>query len=262
MNPPSQEAKEQYFDAIMELYRKQQEHRPEEYLAMHSNNRTFVMGHINTICKYLPSVKTGRVLDWGCLHGVDSCLMRMVFGDKVDLFGWDFYPPNHYPVFHGFAKLQYRQLDHTYKIGFPDAHFDTVVGSGVLEHTANPARSLTEVHRILKEDGRLILTYLPNYYSVTEFVNRQLKNNFHRRRFTFPMLRRLLLDNGFIVEQLMFHEVTPTLSTPQMAKLRESAWCQALVKLLYEWNPFFEKVWPFNVLGQNTMLIARKANCV
>jgi SAM-dependent methyltransferase len=262
MNPPSQETREQYFSAIMELYRKQQELRAEEYLAMHSNNRAIVMGHINTICKYLPSVKTGRVLDWGCLHGVDSCLLRMVFGDKVDLYGWDFYPPGHYRAFHEYAGLKYSQLNHAYKIDYPDSHFDTVVGSGVLEHTANPAQSLTEVYRILKDEGRLILTYLPNYYSVTEFVNRQMKNNFHRRRFTFSMLRRLLLDNGFIVEELMHHEVTPTLSTPQLAKLRESAWCQALVKLMFDLNPFFEKTWPFNKLGQNTMLIARKANCV
>jgi hypothetical protein len=64
-----------------------------------------------------------------------------------------------------------------------------------LEHTAMGYKSLKKLFRILKPDGHLIITYLPNRFSYTEFLARNLKKrDFHRRLFTigeaFSMLKQ------------------------------------------------------------------------
>src|SRR5262245_30808593 len=69
---------------------------------------------------------------------------------------------DHYPVFHRYADLSYRQLDHIFRLPYPDAAFDAVIASGVLEHVPMGYESLKELHRVLRPDGRLIITYLPN----------------------------------------------------------------------------------------------------
>ena len=40
---------------------------------------------------------------------------------------------------------------------FPDAFFDTVVSGLVFCSVPDPARGLTEIHRVLKPDGRLLM---------------------------------------------------------------------------------------------------------
>jgi SAM-dependent methyltransferase len=43
-------------------------------------------------------------------------------------------------------------------ICFPDAFFDCIICSEVLEHVSQPYRAISEIHRVLKEGGLLILT--------------------------------------------------------------------------------------------------------
>lgn len=43
------------------------------------------------------------------------------------------------------------------RLDFPDAHFDTVVGSFVFCSVPDPRRGLREIHRVLKPGGRLVL---------------------------------------------------------------------------------------------------------
>jgi len=48
-----------------------------------------------------------------------------------------------------------RQFD-AETLPYPDATFDLVYSWGVIHHSANPARIIAEVHRVLKPDGRFI----------------------------------------------------------------------------------------------------------
>jgi len=105
---------------------------------------------------------------------------------------------------------------------FPDESFDIVIFGEVIEHLYDPDAALLEISRILKRDGRLILT-TPNLafwvnrlllltgthpifpeVSVHVQLGRRLKKlgqgNLavgHIRVFTLPALRDMLAGNGF-----------------------------------------------------------------
>lgn len=48
-------------------------------------------------------------------------------------------------------------------IPFPDSYFDTVFSFETIEHVPNPEKAVRELARVLKPNGRLILT-VPNYF--------------------------------------------------------------------------------------------------
>jgi len=144
---------------------------------------------------YLPA--SGRILDWGCRHAPDACLIRLHLGHAVDIDGCDVCDDDQHRLFYEFTGLRYERLTHLVTLPYPDDCFDAVVGSGVIEHVPFDYESLKELHRILKPGGRLILTYIPNAYSVDEWWSRYRKRPAHLRRYTKSQLRDLLLHTGF-----------------------------------------------------------------
>lgn len=153
---------------------------------------------------YLPA--SGAVLDWGCYHAPDACLLRAWYGDNLELHGCDFAARNEHRVFHEFAKLEYQQLSDSVELPYPSGKFDTIIASGVLEHTAMDYESLKELHRVLKQDGLLIISYLPNWLSVGEWMLRNIhKKNFHRRLYTVSDTVKLLKHSGFNPKSIQYH---------------------------------------------------------
>ena len=254
--------RQELFQQLKGLYAKQIEAGTIEYVKHHSNNNVMLMGQVDAFIKYYPFLKHGKILDWGCLHGPDSAMVRMTGGPGNEIYGCDVYENKGFDVFRAFSQVHYTPLTHPYHLPFQDAQFDSVIGSGVIEHVANPRESLKELHRILKDQGSLLLTYAPSKHSFTEFVLRAIKHPHHRRRFTVQSLRALLLDSGFVAEKIEFHAVTPTLSSQHFDKMRGSSFSQELVDLLYRINPFLEKFYPFNRLGQNLMVCARRVGFI
>jgi SAM-dependent methyltransferase len=209
---PSQPAAEPPLQALLEdLYRKQLALDPEQvrliehsrrpntgYLAEHSRPACIANG-IRTFHwyrRYLPV--QGSVLDWGCQHAPDSCLIRAWFGDRFRLHGCDFLAPGTYSVFHEFAQLDYTQLGDEVRLPFASDFFDVVLGSGVLEHAPTDYESLKELRRVLRPDGFLILTYLPNWLSLKEWWRRVVpRRDFHLRLYGLRETKRLLKHCGF-----------------------------------------------------------------
>jgi ubiquinone/menaquinone biosynthesis C-methylase UbiE len=153
---------------------------------------------------YLPTM--GAVLDWGCYHAPDACLLRAWYGDRLELHGCDFADRNAHRVFHDFAKTEYRQLSDNVELPYQSGKFDTIIASGVLEHTAMDYESLKELHRVLKEDGLLIISYLPNSLSVGEWILRNIhKKNFHRRLYNVSDTIQLLKHSGFYPKSIQYH---------------------------------------------------------
>lgn len=104
---------------------------------------------------------------------------------------------------------------------FPDAGFDCILLSEVIEHLADPQVTLREAARVLRPGGRLLVT-TPNYRSfwpVMEWLvdrsNRapRMAGEQHISRFQPASLRRLLEDCGLDVEYLgTIYSLSPFLS--------------------------------------------------
>ena len=244
---------------IGDLFVQQLAEKEDAYLRSHSNNRGVIRAHLRTVFRYLPYVIGPKVLDWGCYHGMDSCVLRHVFGQKLDLSGCDIFdaPAS---VFHRFSGLKYQKLEDRYRSPYRDCEFDTVVGSGVLEHVVNPAESLRELHRILKNDGVLIITFAPNAWSLTEFILQLVGGVGHPRKYTRRRLKHLLLDHGFLIEAIGYHEVGPTLTSPSVAWARSIPGVIRLMEALEHLNPILDRLWPLNIFGQNHFIIGRRVD--
>ena len=196
-----------------------------------------------------------RVLDWGCRHGASARLVRADFGAAVELHGADFSDPAQYRDWHAASGLAYLQIRHPWRLDYADGFFDAVIGAGVLEHVANIGESLTELWRILRVDGALLLTHLPNARSWSEWLSRRTAPELaHARRFRPAPLRALLLDHGFETERWGYHHFPPTALPPggdSVALLRGALrWSQPLRAA--------ERVWPLRALSAAIWIVARK----
>jgi SAM-dependent methyltransferase len=169
------------------------------YLRQHAAD-PFLAGTVQVFRFYEPYLpRTGRILDWGCHHAPDACLIRSVFGHEIELHGCDVLDGRVYPDFFDFAGLQYARLADPVRLPYPDGHFDAVIASGVLEHVPMDYESLKELYRVLRPGGRLMVAYLPNRKSIEEWrLRRRNPECAHRRLYTLRDLRSMLLHTGFV----------------------------------------------------------------
>jgi SAM-dependent methyltransferase len=197
--PPQVARDASLHEVLEELYKKQLALDPNNvYLREHSS-RVCIANQIRTFHWYRPYLpKTGDVLDWGCNHAPDSCLLRAWFVDRFKLYSCDFIERARYSVFADFTESSYKVLEDEIRLPFSSNSFDAVIASGVLEHTAMDYESLKELHRVLKPGGALVITYLPNWLSFREWMRRALwKRDFHRRLYGMGETKQLLKRCGF-----------------------------------------------------------------
>jgi SAM-dependent methyltransferase len=241
---------ETLFPALEALYRQQEQLAPEAYLGDHGGGRQ-VLNHVHTFRWYAPYLPAGgAVLDWGCRHAPDSCLLRTAFGDAFELHGCDFVEPEQYRAFRDHSGVAYTKLNHPWVLPFDTHAFDVVIGSGTLEHTALDYESLKELYRVLKNDGLLVISYLPNVWSYREFVQRVIrKRAFHRRLYHMGEFVTLLKRAGFypldVRYQTFFWE-------DQAARIGEPRWAGALLPGLRFLTPAF--------LSSTLCCVARKVD--
>jgi 2-polyprenyl-3-methyl-5-hydroxy-6-metoxy-1,4-benzoquinol methylase len=100
-----------------------------------------------------------RVLDYGCGDGaLLSVLHRRSRGRSYELHGFD---PNALAVELAGAALASHGVKatiHSSLKSLPDAYFDRVLCTEVIEHASAPGDLLLEVARVLKPGGRLVVT--------------------------------------------------------------------------------------------------------
>jgi ubiquinone/menaquinone biosynthesis C-methylase UbiE len=136
-----------------------------------------------------------------------------------------------------------------FALPFPDATFETVVFAEVLEHIPDAMDALTELYRVLRPDGRLLLT-TPNPFGLYRYLRHYLFKRTldpesylgaedHRRFFDPLSLTNLLSSVGFEVTELTFRNV----SLPKRATLPD-------------WRIL--RRFPFNRAGSYTCLVAVK----
>lgn len=198
---------------------------------------------------------TGRVLEWGCHAGFDSCVYKMRFGDRLELYGCDFLDPDLYKPFYDFSGLHYSRLAHGYRLDYPDAFFEVVTSDGVLEHVPDEVHSVQEIRRILRPGGAFVVACLPNRYSYTELFHRLRRGPAHERLYTVSGARELLERHGFQVTLTRRFFMLPTMLNGVPPTIKDAY--QRRQGLLWSINDVLERVWPLNQLASNLMIVAR-----
>jgi SAM-dependent methyltransferase len=131
-----------------------------------------------------------RVLDIGCRDGG----LRAFLPAGVRYQGID--------VAQEFASPDILIRDIASGIPFPDESFDYVFTIEVLEHVHNPWEALTEIRRVLRPGGVLILS-VPNPYHVKELIWNLLQipdRQGHIYAWTRQAMTKLAEMNGFRLE--------------------------------------------------------------
>lgn len=237
---------EEGFRLLNSLYEEELRSRADGYLAQHAHHNS-ILRQVSVFERYLPYLpRAGTFLDWGCYHAPDACLLRHALGKGIELHGCDFLPEDRFPAFHGFAGLEYRRLAVPADLPYTDACFDAVIASGVLEHTANDSEALKELHRVVREDGLLVVTFLPNRLSYTEFVSRRLRGAPHARLYGKSETKKLMLHHGFRPVAIGYHQMVP------------GQQLQQVFRRLWPMNSILERAWPLNKLSSNVMVICRR----
>ncbi len=237
------------------------------YLASHCATSAAIGRRVDVFLRYEDYV-VGDVLDWGCRHAPDACLMRIAGNVLSSVSGCDVEPAGSYRITHDFARLSYTRLTHHSMLPYDSSTFDTIIGSGTLEHVPQESASLTELWRVLRPGGRFIITFLPNALSLTERGAAAVGKDHHARLYTRSLIKSLLLRHGFLPILHAYHQFMPSLAgaaghcsaaaerrpAPEsLARLQRSA-----VDLVWPLNGPLERLWPTSRFCANHLLIAQK----
>jgi 2-polyprenyl-3-methyl-5-hydroxy-6-metoxy-1,4-benzoquinol methylase len=143
--------------------------------------------------------RNSNVLDIGC--GRSYAFLRSIAPHINQGIGIDFKVEQDIEIAN--IKTQKQILDKD--LPFAEASFDVVTMLAVLEHIENEQEILSEVHRVLVPNGKLILT-VPSIWAqpVLEFLAYKLKLvskdeiQDHKRYYTYDKLKQVLVENtGF-----------------------------------------------------------------
>ena len=95
---------------LARLYAEQLALSPDDrYLREHADPRV-IATQVKVFNWYVPLLgdclaPNARVMDWGCRHAPDTCLLRASFGHSHCLSATDLEPPGRFSVFHQYAGL-------------------------------------------------------------------------------------------------------------------------------------------------------------
>lgn len=104
------------------------------------------------------SIHGKRVLDVGCGDGVLTWLLQRQGANShgVDASDIAIRLAREMHAKRG-SDAKFRTVS-GYDTGYPDGHFDAIVSSDVIEHVKEPDRLLTEIRRVLKPGGAVVIS--------------------------------------------------------------------------------------------------------
>ena len=184
---------------------------PEEYERMHALETDYwwFVGRRALIARLLAatrpfiSSKAPQLVDIGCGTGANLPMLREAVGTEGAVFGLDFSPlALQWSRSEGGIEGGQIYLSQGDALSLPlrDHCADIVTMLDVLEHLSDDSKALSEVHRILKPGGALILS-VPAYQHLWSAHDEALH---HFRRYEKAGLNRVLRDAGFRVWRLSF----------------------------------------------------------
>lgn len=176
------------------------------------NKKNYLLKKITEICE---KEKRGKVLDLGCGDG-DYSIKLQELGFEVTAADLDT------ERFRYKDKINFKVCDAAKILPFPDNSFDCVLSLELIEHVRNPYSVIKEICRVIKEDGKFILS-TPNILNLKsrmrylfegcyEYFREppldQEKNskeaiyNLHLIPWRYHEIEYLLIDSGFKIENI------------------------------------------------------------
>lgn len=155
------------------------------------------------ILKLLKPAKNNVVLDAGC--GMGLCLLtiakRIDKGYGVDIDVSKIKEAKRLARELDINNIAFEESD-AVELNFPDAFFDKIICSEVLEHVRDDRKLIRVFFRMLKKGGTLIISTT----SVSK-VNQEHKERFSHERIGYDIeqLKGLLVDNGFCAENILLY---------------------------------------------------------
>lgn len=119
-----------------------------------------------------------NVLCVGSLYGFDEKNIKALYPDlKLNLYGIDISKAGVYIANKNNPVAQY-SVAFAEQLPFPDNCFDCVYSREVIEHVIDPSIMMSEIYRVLKPQGRALIT-TPNADSIaTEHIIKKINNTF------------------------------------------------------------------------------------
>lgn len=142
------------------------------------NFNAFVISRYQQVIKLIPKKKNQRILDIGCGDGVLLSLIKnaRLYGVDLDQDSLDFAATKIK------AKLVKASAE---KLPFKNNLFDVVIATEIIEHLSKPELMLKEIKRVLKPNGRVIIS-TPNQLAFG------LTDRLHVQEFSAGELQQLL----------------------------------------------------------------------
>ncbi|HXC72000.1 MAG TPA: class I SAM-dependent methyltransferase [Pyrinomonadaceae bacterium] len=177
----------------------------------HIGRRRIIASFVEDICRRV-SDRRPRILDVGCGTGANLLLLSK-YGDAegVDI-------SEDALAFCRERGLDKVRLGAAEALPYEDGTFDLVTALDVVEHLDDDLAGLTELRRVLRPGGRVLL-FVPAFMFLWGL---QDDVSHHRRRYRLPELRRVLERAGFEIERTTYANITfflPILVGRQLMRL-------------------------------------------
>lgn len=150
------------------------------FISVFINPFYFIRKRLAERIKLLAPEMDGKLLDFGC----GAKPYKSLFSNVTDYIGIDIENEGH--------DHKNEKIDVYYNgdvIPFDNDTFDSVLTTEVLEHVPDVDRCLKEIRRVLKPNGKLLIT--------VPFIWQEHEMPFDFRRFSSIGIRKHLIDNGF-----------------------------------------------------------------
>jgi SAM-dependent methyltransferase len=163
----------------------------------HIGRRRIIAGFVEEICRQVTD-RRPRILDVGCGTGA-NLLMLSKYGEAegVDI-------SEDALAFCRTRGLDKVKLGAAEELPYADDTFDLVTALDVVEHMDDDLAGLTEMRRVLRPGGRVLL-FVPTFMFLWGLQD-EVSN--HRRRYRMPELQRVLEQAGFDVERTTYANIT------------------------------------------------------
>lgn len=130
------------------------------------------------------------------------------------------------------------------------AAFDAVVAYGVIEHIPEDQLQevMTQIRRVTKPGGHLLVSYLPRRWAWLEIANKLYGRNYHQRRWGDQEIQSFLARFGF--ETVAFRRV---IYAPQFP-----SWLANKYQRLFDALDRLADIWPFRLFARDILLVASR----